>query len=144
MDQQNYLKSRADTKRSLDEYTSLKETLEVAKKLNIDLSGFGLMKYFYTNLFVINSSDYEEISRALEGITFYKYDLASKEKAAILVIAGTSDSEKTLKVLRSFNANPFAIPQGFPQVPSEAYALAESKIKELQKNKKQMQKKLLK
>ena len=125
------LEERADTKRSLDEYTSLKETLEVAKKLNIDLSGFGLMKYFYTNLFVINSSDYEEISRALEGITFYKYDLASKEKAAILVIAGTSDSEKTLKVLRSFNANPFAIPQGFPQVPSEAYALAESKIKEL-------------
>lgn len=125
------LEERADTKRSLDEYTSLKEALEVAKKLSIDLSGFGLMKYFYTNLFVINSADYEEISRALEGITFYKYDLASKEKAAILVIAETSDSEKTLKVLRSFNANPFVIPQGFPQVPSEAYALAESKIKEL-------------
>ena len=125
------LEERADTKRSLDEYTSLKETLEVAKKLNIDLSGFGLMKYFYTNLFVINSSDYEEISRALEGTTFYKYDLASKEKAALLVIAGTSDSEKILKVLRSLNANPFIIPQGFPQVPSEAYALAESKIKEL-------------
>ena len=125
------LEERADTKRSLDEYASLKEALEVAKKLNIDLSGFGLMKYFYTNLFVINSADYEEISRALEGITFYKYDLASKEKAAILVIAETSDSEKTLKVLRSFNANPFVIPQGFPQVPSEAYALAESKIKEL-------------
>ena len=125
------LEERANTKRSLDEYTSLKETLEVAKKLNIDLSGFGLMKYFYTNLFVINSSDYEEISRSLEGITFYKYDLASKEKAAILVIAGTGDSEKALKVLRSFNANPFVIPEGFPQVPSEAYALAETKIKEL-------------
>ena len=46
------------------------------------------MKYFYTNLFVIDSKDYEEISRALEGITFYKYDLALKEKSAILVIAG--------------------------------------------------------
>ncbi len=125
------LEERADTKRSLDEYTSLKETLEVAKKLDIDLSGFGLMRYFYTNLFVINSSDYEEISRALEGVTFYKYDLASKEKAAILVIAGTGDSEKTLKVLRGLNANPFSIPEGFPQVPSEAHALADSKIKEL-------------
>lgn len=125
------LEERADTRRSLEEYTSLKETLEVARKLDIDLSGFGLMKYFYTNLFVINSSDYGEISSALEGVTLYKYDLASKEKAAVLVIAGTGDSEKTLKVLRSFNANPFAIPQGFPQVPSEAYALAESKIKEL-------------
>ena len=125
------LEEQASTKRSLEEYTSLKETLEIAKKLSIDLSGFGLMKYFYTNLFVINSADFEEISRALEGITFYKYELASKEKAAILVISSTSDSDKTLKVLRGFNANPFVIPEGISQVPSEAYALAESKIKEL-------------
>ena len=125
------LEEQAATKRSLEEYTSLKETLEIAKKLNIDLSGFGLMKYFYTNLFVINSADYEEISRALEGITFYKYELASKEKAAILVISSTADSDKTLKILRGFNANPFVIPEGISQVPSEAYALAESKIKEL-------------
>ncbi|MBC8516415.1 MAG: ATPase [Nitrosopumilus sp.] len=125
------LEEQASTKRSLEEYTSLKETLEIAKKLNIDLSGFGLMKYFYTNLFVINSADFEEISRALEGITFYKYELASKEKAAILVISSTSDSDKTLKVLRGFNANPFVIPEGISQIPSEAYALAESKIKEL-------------
>jgi V/A-type H+-transporting ATPase subunit I len=125
------LEEQATTKRSLEEYTSLKETLEIAKKLNIDLSGFGLMKYFYTNLFVINSADFEEISRALEGITFYKYELASKEKAAILVISSTSDSDKTLKILRGFNANPFVIPEGISQIPSEAYALAESKIKEL-------------
>lgn len=125
------LEEQASVKRSLEEYTSLKETLEIAKKLSIDLSGFGLMKYFYTNLFVINSADFEEISRALEGITFYKYELASKEKAAILVISSTSDSDKTLKVLRGFNANPFVIPEGISQVPSEAYALAESKIKEL-------------
>jgi len=125
------LEDQADTKRSLEEYTSLKETLEVAKKLNIDLSGFGLMKYFYTNLFVVDSKDYEEISRALDGITFYKYDLALKEKSAILVIASTEDSDKALKVLRGFNANPFSIPEGIPQVPSEAYSMAEVKIKEL-------------
>ena len=125
------LEEQVSVKRSLEEYRSLKETLEIAKKLSIDLSGFGLMKYFYTNLFVINSADFEEISRALEGITFYKYELASKEKAAILVISSTSDSDKTLKVLRGFNANPFVIPEGISQIPSEAYALAESKIKEL-------------
>ena len=125
------LEEQATTKRSLDEYTSLKDTLEIAKKLNIDLSGFGLMKYFYANLFVINSADFEEISRALEGTTFYKYDLASKDKAAILVISSISDSDKALKVLRGFNANPFVIPEGISQVPSEAYALAEAKIKEL-------------
>ena len=110
------LEEQADTKHSLEEYTSLKETLEVAKKLNIDLSGFGLMKYFYTNLFVIDSKDYEEISRALDGITYYKYDLALKEKSAILVIASVEDSDKALKVLRGFNANPFSIPEGIPQI----------------------------
>ena len=125
------LEDQADTKRSLEEYTSLKETLEVAKKLNIDLSGFGLMKYFYTNLFVVDSKDYEEISRALDGITFYKYDLALKEKSAILVIASVEDSDKALKVLRGFNANPFSIPEGIPQVPAQAYSMAEAKIKEL-------------
>jgi len=127
----NLLEEQATTKRSLEEYTSLKETLEVAKKLNIDLSGFGLMKYFYTNLFVVDSKDYEEISKTLENITFYKYDLANKEKTAILVIVSVEDSEKTLKILRGFNANPFSIPEGIPQIPAQAYSMAETKIKEL-------------
>src|SRR5690606_6338556 len=124
------LEEEANTRRSLEEYRSLKDTLEIAKKLNINLSGFGLMKYFYTNLFVINSTDYEEISRALDGITFYKYDLASKEKVAILVICGIDDSERALKVLRGFNANPFVIPEGIPQVPAEAFTMVDTKIKE--------------
>lgn len=138
------LQENADAKRSLEEYRSLKETLEVVKKLDMDISGFGLMKYFFTNLFVINSEDYDEISRSLEGITFYKYDLESKEKAALLVISSIEESEKVLKVLRGFNANVFTIPEGFPQVPSEAYTLAESKIKELTDKKAELEKKLSK
>jgi V/A-type H+-transporting ATPase subunit I len=125
------LEEASNTKLAIEEFTSLKETLEVIKKMKIDLTGFGLMKYFYTNLFVINSSDFEEISRSLEGITFYKYDLENKEKSALLVISDSEDSEKVLKVLRSFNSNAFTIPQGMPQVPSEAYETATSKIKEL-------------
>ena len=125
------LEDAANTRLSIEEYKSLKDTLEVIKKMQMDLSGFGLMKYFFTNLFVINSADFDEISRSLEDITIYKYDLENKEKSAILVISDTVDSEKVLKVLRSFNSNTFKIPEGFPQIPSEAYALAESKIKEL-------------
>ena len=125
------LEEAANTRLSIEEYSSLKDTLEVIKKLKIDLSGFGLMKYFYTNLFVINSADYPEISRSLENVTLYKYDLENKEKSAILVISDNVDYEKVLKILRSFNSNSFKIPEGFPQIPSEAYALAESKIKEL-------------
>jgi len=125
------LEDAANTRISIEEYKSLKDTLEVIRKMKMDLSGFGLMKYFFTNLFVINSADYDEISRSLEGITIYKYGLENKEKSAILVISDTEDSEKVLKVLRSFNSNTFKIPEGFPQVPSKAYELAESKIKEL-------------
>jgi V/A-type H+-transporting ATPase subunit I len=125
------LEEASNIRLAIEEFSNLKETLEVIKKMKIDLSGFGLMKYFYTNLFVINSSDFEEISRSLEGITIYKYDLENKEKSALLIISDSEDSEKVLKVLRSFNSNVFTIPQGMPQVPSEAYENASSKIKEL-------------
>ena len=126
------LEEAATARVSIEEYKSLKDTLEVIRKMKMDISGFGLMRHFFTNLFVINSADFDEINRSLEGITIYKYDLENKEKAAILVISDTADSEKVLKVLRSFNSNTFKIPEGFPQIPSEAYALAESKIKELE------------
>jgi V/A-type H+-transporting ATPase subunit I len=125
------LENLASTRRSIEEYESLKDTLKVIRKMKMDLSGFGLMRHFFTNLFVIDSADFDEISRSLEDITIYKYDLESKEKSAILVISDTKDSEKVLKILRSFNSNIFKIPEGFPQIPSEAYELAESKIKEL-------------
>ncbi len=136
------LEEDANTKHSLEEYTALKETLQIASKLNIDLSNFGLMKYFYTNLFIINSSDFGEIERSLEGTPIYKFDLESKAKAAILIISGTKDSDNVLKIMRALNANPFAIPQGFPQVPSEAFSLAESKIKELKAKQKSISKEL--
>lgn len=125
------LEEAANTRLSIEEYKSLKDTLEVIRKMQINLTGFGLMKYFFTNLFVINSADYEEISRSLEGITIYKYDLESKDKSALLIISDIVESDKVFKVLRSFNSNSFKIPEGFPQIPSEAYALAESKIKDL-------------
>ncbi len=125
------LEENANINRSLEEYRTLKDTLKVANKLNVDLSNFGLMNHFYTNLFVINSSDYGEIERTLENIPIFKYDLESKEKSAIIIISDSDDSVKILKVMRSFNSNPFSIPKGFPQIPSEAYSLAESKIKEL-------------
>lgn len=126
------LEEAATARVSIEEYKSLKDTLEVIRKMKMDISGFGLMRHFFTNLFVINSADFDEINRSLEGITVYKYDLENKEKAAILVISDTADSDKVLKVLRNFNSNSFKIPEGFPQIPSEAYALAESKIKELE------------
>ena len=138
------LQENAETKRSLETYTALKETLKIASKLNINLSNFSLMRYFYTNLFVINSSDYGEIARTLDEIPIYKYDLKSKDKSAIIIICSTKDSDKVLKIMRALNSNPFTIPQGFPQIPSEAFSLAESKIKELSTKQKSISKKLAK
>ena len=139
-----FLEENAETKRSLEEYTNLKDTLQIVNKLDIDLGNFGLMRYFYTNLFVINSADYGEISRSLEGITIYKYDLGSKDKSAILIICDAKDSDKVLKVMRALNTNPFTIPQGFPQIPNQAYSLAESKIKELKGKQKSISKEIAK
>jgi len=129
--------------RSLEEYTSLKETLEITNKLKVDMSGFGAMNYFYTNLFVINSSDYGEIERSLEGISIFKYDLESKEKLAIIIIADINDSEKILKIMRTLNSNPFNIPKDLPQIPTEAYSLAVSKVKELTEKKKKLSKEIV-
>jgi V/A-type H+-transporting ATPase subunit I len=130
------LEENSKINHSLEEFKSLKETLQVANKLKIDLSGFGAMNYFYTNLFVINSSDYGEIERTLEGIPIFKYELESKEKSAIIIISGIDDSDKILKVMRAVNANPFSIPKEFPQIPSKAYSLAETKIKEFSEKQK--------
>ena len=127
---------------SLEEFKALKETLEVANNLKIDLTGFGSTKYFYSNLFIINSSDYGEIERTLEEIPIFKYDLESKEKSAIIIISDNDDSDKILKTMRALNSNPFMIPKEFPQIPNEAYSLAESKIKELTKKQKAISKEL--
>ena len=127
---------------SLEEFKALKETLEVANNLKIDLTGFGSTKYFYSNLFIINSSDYGEIERTLEGIPIFKYDLESKEKSAIIIISDNDDADKILKTMRALNSNPFMIPKEFPQIPNEAYSLAESKIKELTEKQKAISKEL--
>ena len=136
------LEENSKISQSLEEFKSLKETLQVTNKLKINLTGFGLMNYFFTNLFVINSSDYGEIERLLEGISIFKYDLESKEKSAIIIISDINDADKILKIMRALNSNPFSIPKDLPQMPSEAYSLAEAKIKELTEKQKSISKEL--
>jgi len=138
------LEDEAATKRSIDEYSTLKETLSMVKKLNVDIGGFGFMKYFYTNLFVTESSKFDEISRSLDGVTIYRYELENKDKVALIVIALTSDSDKVLKIFRAFNSNPFVIPQALPQVPVQAYLVIESKLAELIKKQEALGKEIAK
>ena len=138
------LKEKEEYKKEIGDYTTLKETLEVVKKLNIDLAGFGLMKQFYTNLFIVQTKDIDEIRRTLDNITINQYDLNTKEESAIMIIADVANLEKILKVMRSFNANPFSIPEGTDQIPTKAYATAELKIKEFEEKHKKVTKELAK
>ena len=138
------LKEQEEYKKEISDYTTLKETLEVVKKLNIDLTGFGLMKQFYTNMFIVQTKDIDEIRRTLDNITINQYDLNTKEESAIMIIADVANLDKILKVMRSFNANPFSIPEGIEQVPTRAYATAELKIKEFEEKHKKVTKELAK
>lgn len=125
------LEELAQTKRSLEEYGALKAALGTASNLGIDLSGFGTMRHFYVDAFIVNTSDSAEILRSLSHATTITLDLSSKENILILIVCPTSDSEKSLKVMRSYGASPFRIPEGFPQIPNKAHTLADSKLKEL-------------
>ena len=102
------------------------------------------MKQFYTNLFIVQTKDIDEIRRTLDNITINQYDLNTKEESAIMIIADVANLEKILKVMRSFNANPFSIPEGVEQVPTKAYATAELKIKEFEEKHKKVSKELAK
>ena len=138
------LKEQEEYKKEISDYTTLKETLEVVKKLNIDLTGFGQMKQFYTNLFIVQTKDINEIKRTLDNITINEYPLNTKEESALMVIADIASLEKILKVMRSFNANPFSIPEGVEQIPTKAYATAELKIKEFEQKHKKVTKEIAK
>ena len=138
------LKEQEEYKKEIADYTTLKETLEVVKKLNIDLTGFGLMKQFYTNLFIVQTKDIDEIKRTLDNVTINQYPLNTKEESALMIIADVANLEKILKVMRSFNANPFSIPENVEQVPTKAYATAELKIKEFEEKHKKVTKEIAK
>ena len=138
------LKQQEEYKKEISDYTTLKETLEVVKKLNVDLTGFGLMKQFYTNLFIVQTKDIDEIKRTLDDVTFNQYPLNTKEESALMIIADVANLEKILKVMRSFNANPFSIPENVEQVPTKAYATAELKIKEFEEKHKKVTKEIAK
>ena len=131
-----------DTRRRLEEYKTVRDALAVVKRLDIDIGRLGIATHFHTNLFVVNKDDYNEIAGALNNAVLYKFDLDGKSSIALLAVSGAQYADTVLKVMRSFNANPFVIPEQMPQVPSEAYKLAVSKIDELAKKDKSLKKEI--
>lgn len=124
------LQERASARRSLEEYSALRDSLAAAKKLGVDLAGVGTSRHFYAGLFTAATRDLDEIERSLECAS-YRFGLESKDISALLVVADAREAERVSKVMRSFNAAQFSIPEGMPQVPGEAWAAADAKATEL-------------
>src|ERR687892_734679 len=117
--------------KELEEYRNLKDALEMAAKVNLDLTLFGKMTHFFSGLFVIDSADEVEIRRTLGDLPIHTSKL-SEQKLSMVVFGAADDSDRITKTLRSFGVHPLQIPANMPQNPSVAYAQAVAKVKELE------------
>ena len=135
------LEERNKIERQLEEYRNLEAVVGMASTLNLNLDTFGKLHNFFAGLFVVDSKDESEIRKSLEDLAIYSTKL-NENKTSLTVIGSSEDSERVLKVLRSFGVNPLQIPANMPQNPSEAYSLAKAKVKELETRSEQMDKEL--
>jgi V/A-type H+/Na+-transporting ATPase subunit I len=135
------LEERSKIERQLEEYRNLEAVIGTASTLNLNLDAFRKLRDFFAGLFVIDSKDESEIRKSLEDLAIYSTKL-NENKTSLTVIGSSEDSERVLKVLRSFGVNPLQIPTNVPQNPSEAYSLAKAKVKELETRSEQLDKEL--
>jgi V/A-type H+/Na+-transporting ATPase subunit I len=135
------IEERNKIERQLEEYRNLEAVIGMASTLNLNLDAFGKLRNFFAGLFVVDSKDESEIRKSLEDLAIYSTKL-NENKTSLTIIGSSEDSERVLKVLRSFGVNPLQIPATMPQNPSEAYSLAKAKVKELETRSEQIDKEL--
>ena len=117
--------------KQIEEYSTVEAALKMAANLNLDLVSFRQLKRFFAEIFIIDSKDEEEIKKSLVDLPLYVNKL-NEQKSSIVVFTSTEDSERVIKVLRSFGVHPLQIPADMPQNPSIAYTQSQSKVKELE------------
>jgi V/A-type H+-transporting ATPase subunit I len=117
--------------KELEEYNNIEAALKMAANLNLNLASFRNLKRFFADIFVIDSKDEEEIQKSLGDLPIHINKLGD-EKSWIVVFAPSENSERIIKVMRSFGVHPLQIPEDMPQNPSIAYAQSKSKVKELE------------
>ena len=122
---------RNKTAKELEEYRNLKGALEMAAKINLDLTLFGKIKYFFSAMFVIDSADEVEIRKTLGDLPIYTNKISEK-KSSMVIFGAADDSDRITKTLRSFGVHPLQIPANMPQNPSVAHAKANAMVKELE------------
>ncbi|MGB7637687.1 MAG: V-type ATPase 116kDa subunit family protein [Nitrososphaeraceae archaeon] len=122
--------------KQIEEYSTVEAALKMAADLNLDLVSFRQLKRFFAEIFIIDSKDEEEIKKSLVDLPLYMNKL-NEQKSSIVVFTSTEDSERVIKVLRSFGVHPLQIPADMPQNPSIAYTQSQSKVKELESRSKE-------
>jgi V/A-type H+-transporting ATPase subunit I len=135
------LKTQQQIEKDLEEYRTALDAIGGASKLKMDLSGLRNLKTFFAEIFIINSKDLHEIQNSLGDLVVHPVKL-NDEKSSITVIGSQEDSEKIMKVLRSFNVHPIQIPSDLPQNPSSAYDMCQKTTKELEKKYAEITKKI--
>jgi V/A-type H+/Na+-transporting ATPase subunit I len=125
------LTERNKIAKELEEYSNVEAALKMAASLNLNLASFRNLKRFFVDLFVIDSKDQDEIQKSLGDFPIHINKL-NDEKSWIVVFAPSENSERIIKVMRSFNVHPLQVPADMPQNPSIAYAQSKSKVKELE------------
>ncbi len=130
-------------KKELDESNTLLNTIKVVSNINIELDKLNRLKRFYAAMFVVNNKDLEEIRRSLEGVTILNIPL-DEVNTALMIISIKSDAERIVKVLRSFDRQPFTIPKELPQTPNEAFALLSEKTSKLSKRREELESNIIK
>jgi V/A-type H+-transporting ATPase subunit I len=133
------LEERNKVQRELEEYSNLEALVSNAANLSFNLTAFGKLTNFFASLFVIDAKDEAEVRKSLDDLAIFSSKL-NENKVSLVIICSAEDSERVLKVLRSFGVNPLQIPANMPQNPSEAYTLAKAKVKELEAKAEQMDK----
>jgi V/A-type H+/Na+-transporting ATPase subunit I len=124
------LAQRAKIEKELEELKNIEAALEMAASLDIDVSLFKNLRTFFAGIFVVNSADEPEIVKSLGPIYLHTQKL-NENKTALIVLSSAEDSEKVIKILRSFGVHPLTIPSSMPQNPTAAYKVAQTRIKEL-------------
>jgi V/A-type H+/Na+-transporting ATPase subunit I len=135
------LKTQQQIEKELEEYRNALDAIGSASKLKLDLSGLRSLKTFFAEIFIVNSKDINEIQNSLSDLIVHPFKL-NDQKSSITVIGSQEDSEKIMKVLRSFNVHPIQIPSDLPQNPSLAYDKCQKVCKDLEKKSTEVTKKI--
>ncbi len=135
------LKTQQQIEKELEEFRNAQDAIGSASKLKLELSELRRLKTFFAEIFIVNSKDIKEIQNSLSDLIVHPFKL-NDEKSSITVIGSQEDSEKIMKVLRSFNVHPIQIPPDLPQNPSVAFDHCQKTCKELEKKSAEIVKKI--